>query len=256
MNDAYEIRDKLVGERNLYSISELYHENSKLIPCAPRIRQSVESLSVAPEGFKNYQYAQRISLRNEDDEQIESTLSVITNRRSCRQYASICLSIEAISVLLKYSFGMIDGQYHRYTPSAGGLYPLELYMLATNVSGIDPGLYHYDVRHHCLCVLEKGDFREQLEDAIFIKEAAQTASATIVLTGVFGRTKIKYGERGYRFVLIEAGHAMQNICIAATAMGLGTCPIGGFVDDHLNLLFDLDGVDEAALYAVTVGVPN
>ena len=93
----------------------------------------------------------------------------------------------------------------------------------------------------------------RLAKTIFIEEALEKAGIVIVLTGVFGRSKIKYGERAYRFVLFEAGHAMQNICLTGTVFGLGTCPVGGFVDDNMNDLLNIDGIEEAALYAVTVG---
>jgi SagB-type dehydrogenase family enzyme len=103
--------------------------------------------------------------------------------------------------------------------------------------------------------LEEGDCCPRLAKAVFIEGAVEKAGAVFVLTGVFGRSKIKYGERAYRFVLLEAGHAMQNICLTGTVLGLGACPVGGFIDDDINDLLNVDGVEEAALYAVTIGLP-
>lgn len=255
MSNLSEISARLTGERNPFSISELYHENSKIVSSAPGIPHSVESILIAPNGFKRYQYAQRTRLPSPEEQPASCLLSAISDRRSCRQYSDNAIKLEAVSELLYYSLGISDDNYRRCTPSAGGLYPLELYVVSINVEGLPPGLYHYDVRSHCLSHLEDGDFRPQLMKAIFIKETVQTSGAIIMLTGVFGRSKIKYGERAYRFVLFEAGHAMQNICIAGTVLGLGTCPVGGFVDDGLNDLLNIDGIDEAALYAVTIGCP-
>lgn len=255
MSGLHDLRARLVGEPNLLAPSELYHENSKILPVAPGVAQSVESALVAPSGFKTYRYGEHTALPAPRTAEAAPILSALEARRSCRLYADRPIDLGAVSELLHYSFGIIDGRFRRCTPSAGGLYPLELYLVAARVESLGEGLYHYDVRGHRLDDLESGDFRPRLERAIFIEEAARTAAAVLILTGVFGRSKIKYGERAYRFVLLEAGHAMQNLCTTAAVLGLGTCPVGGFVDDELNDLLDVDGVDEAALYAVTIGHP-
>lgn len=253
--DLSETRARLVGGRNLFSISELYHENSKITSSAPGIAQSAESILVAPNGFKRYIHAQRTDLPAPGAGPVSSILSAIVSRRSSRQYSAGALKLDTVSDLLFYSLGTSDRGCRRCLPSAGGLYPLELYVISINVEGLVSGLYHYDVRSHGLSQLEEGDFRPRLAKAIFIDEAINTAGAVFMLTGVFGRSKIKYGERAYRFVLLEAGHAMQNICLTGTVLGLGTCPVGGFVDDNINDLLNVDGIEEAALYGVTIGYP-
>ena len=238
----------------MFSVSELYHENSKITTTAPGISLSAESIMVAPTGFKRYMHAERKSLPPPGTGTSADILAAIVKRRSCRQYSGAPLKLESISELLFYALG-ISGEYRRCSPSAGGLYPLELYLVSINVEGLATGLYHYDVRSHDLCLLEHGDFRPELTKSVFIKESVQEAAAAIILTGVFGRSKIKYGERAYRFVLFEAGHVMQNICLTSTVLGLGTCPIGGFIDDNLNDLLDVDGIEEAPLYLATIGSP-
>jgi SagB-type dehydrogenase family enzyme len=250
--DPYEARTRLLGARDLFSVSELFHENSKIVSCAPRISQSSESILVAPNGFKRYVHVAQVSLP--EPKRGEEIFSAILHRQSWREYSSAPVGVDVLSVLAFHALGVSAG-HRRCLPSAGGLYPLELYVLAMNVEGLAAGVYHYDVRLHALDVLSSVDPRTALTKAIFIEEAAQTAAAAIVLSGVFGRSKIKYGERAYRFVLLEAGHAMQNLCLACTVLGLGSCPVGGFVDDHLNELLDIDGIEEAALYAMTVGLP-
>jgi SagB-type dehydrogenase family enzyme len=251
--DLSEVRARLIGSRSLFSVSEIYHENSKITTSAPRIALSSESILVAPTGFKRYVYAERVELPAPEGKAELNVWSAIANRRSSRLYSSAALGLDAISTLIFYGQGVLEG-HRRALPSAGGLYPLELYVIAFNVDGLAAGLYHYDPRSHGLSRLGIGDFRPVLTKTIFVEEAARTAAAAIVLTGMFGRSKIKYGERAYRFVLLEAGHAMQNICLAATALGLGICPVGGFIDDNMNDLLDVDGIEEAALYAATIGI--
>jgi SagB-type dehydrogenase family enzyme len=93
--------------------------------------------------------------------------------------------------------------------------------------------------------------RATSDPALFVN-----AGLVIILTGLFAKTTFKYGERGYRFVLFEAGHIAQNILLEATALGLGAVPVAGFVDDEVNALIDLNGVDEASLYLIVVGQPD
>jgi SagB-type dehydrogenase family enzyme len=253
--DTSRIRALLMGERNLFSVSELYHENSKITAAAPGIAQSIESVIAGPRGFKRYIHSQSFELPAPAGVSESSVFEAIERRRSCRQYSGAAVGLNALSELLYYGAGISDADgFRRCVPSAGGLYPLEIYMLSLNVQGLPAGAYHYDVRSHALTELAQDQFRERLTNVLFITEAVQKASAVLVITGVFGRSKIKYGERAYRFALLEAGHAMQNICLVATATGLGTCPVGGFIDDGLNDILDIDGVEEAAIYAVTVGV--
>jgi SagB-type dehydrogenase family enzyme len=254
--EAEEYRRQLVGSRDLFSISELYHENSRIIAEARGIAQSAESIMVASVGFKRYVHSLRTALPAESVDRKSAIFSAIVKRRSCRTYTGAAIPLEALSDLIFYSLGQsVDGE-GRFRPSAGGLYPLELYLMCFNVLGLEPALYHYDVRSHGLSQLERRDFRSELSKAIFVEGAVHNAAAAIVITGVFGRSKIKYGERAYRFVLLEAGHAMQNICLASTVLDLGTCPVGGFVDDQINDLLNVDGVEEAALYAATIGIPT
>lgn len=251
-----ELRERLVGERSLFSVSELYHENSKLSPVAPRIEQSAESLLAAPTGFKRYANAPRIALPPIGHLPDAGLFQTMAKRRSRRDFAASPLGLDTVAALLFHAAGTTDGRQLRICPSAGGLYPLETYLVAFNVGGLDAGLYHFDVRGFGLHQISRADYRPQVLKAVYIPEALKHASAVVVLSGVFGRSKIKYGERAYRFVLLEAGHAMQNLCLAATALGIGACPVGGFVDDVLNDLLDLDGVDEAPLYAAILGIPG
>ncbi len=180
----------------------------------------------------------------------------LNRRRSVRDYADTPISLEALSALLHAAQGITEPSFpKRAAPSAGALYPLEVYVSAQRVAGLAPGLYHYAVREHALERL-KDDVRRPLTVACLDQEHVPTAAAVFVLTAIFQRERWKYKGRAYRYILMEAGHVGQNIYLAATALGLGACAIGAFYDDLLNELLGVDGEEEAALYVLTVGVPQ
>lgn len=246
-----EARKQLVGDRDLFSVSELCHENSKITAAAPGVAISREVIRVAPSGFKRYQHAKCTPLP--EPKPLDGNLwDSVIGRRSCRTYSGRPLEIEQLGTLAFLMHG-IQASGRRTVPSAGGLYPLELYVISGNVTGRSPGLDHYDPRQHGLTRLASGDFLQNIAEAIFVPEALEGAAAVFVLSAMFGRSKVKYGERAYRFALMEAGHATQNLCLAAEAAGLGACPIGGFIDDQMNDLIHVDGVEEAVLYLGIVG---
>ena len=137
-----------------------------------------------------------------------------------------------------------------------GEYPVDLYLAANSIEGLSPGIYRYRPQEHSLDVVREGDFRNQLSLASLSQGVVARASAVLVMAGVFQRSRQKYGERSYRYVLIECGHIAQNVYLAATSMGLGACAVGAFLDDEVNGLLGLDGEEEAALYLVCVGNPQ
>jgi SagB-type dehydrogenase family enzyme len=249
-----EARDDLVGARNLFSVSELFHENSRITAAAPKMAQSPGAATVAPQSFKRYLHSPRTALPEVLHDPIGDVLDAVVRRRSCREHSGAALLPGHLSQLCFLAAGC-RADDRRCIPSAGGLYPLELYVAVSRVAGIAPGVYHYDPRAHGLARLSDGDSLDAIAASIFVPEATQGAGAVFLITAMFGRSKIKYGERAYRFALLEAGHAMQNLLLGATALELGACPIGGFIDDRLNDILQIDGVEEAALYAAIVGVP-
>lgn len=250
-----ELIARLLGEWQLFSVSEVFHENSKITPAAAQFEPSAEAMQVAPDGFKRYVHAPRIELPAATRRAAAPLAETVLRRRSCRQFSGAPISRGDVADLAFYCLGTQDASVRRCLPSAGGLYPLELYVAAGSVDDLPAALYHYDARRHALSLVAQAPPLPQIASAVFIPEAVEHAAAALILTAVFGRSKIKYGERAYRFALLEAGHAMQNLCLTATALGLGACPVGGFLDDAMNDLVDVDGVEEAALYACVVGVP-
>ncbi len=154
------------------------------------------------------------------------------------------ISLQSLAFILRYSAGEIKKPVtHRPYPSAGARYPLEAYIIALNIQEVPQGIYHYYVKEHLL---------EQLSE-ISIQKIPKDASALIVVTGVMKRTTAKYGDRGYRYALTEAGHLGQNIYLTSTAQKLGCCAIGGFMDEELAHIMRLDPTEEPILYVYAVG---
>lgn len=178
----------------------------------------------------------------------------IRRRRSVRDYAPEPLSLEELARLLYHAVGITGKkEYKRSAPSAGGLAPIEIYIVANRVAGLDPGLYHYDPLHHRLHVLERAELRQRVVAACLDQDFLAQAGAVLVLTAVHLRTVWKYGERGYRYVLLDAGHVAENIQLEATSLGLGSCAVGAFYDDELNALLGVNPEEEFAVLAVAVG---
>ena len=158
---------------------------------------------------------------------METALGV---RRSVREYSRDPVSLAELSQLLWAAQGVTHADGGRTAPSAGALYPLELYVLAGNVTGLEAGLYRYRIGRHELVELSREDLRRRLADAALDQPQVEAAAAVIVIAGVVGRTAAKYGQRALPYVYMEVGCVAQNVHLQAAALGLGTVFIGAFRD--------------------------
>ena len=141
-------------------------------------------------------------------------------------------------------------------PSGGGLYPLELYVLARHVTGLTSGVFHYSAISHAAEPVREFSLPDRFLSELFLGQPyVAAAAAIVVVTAVVERSLWKYGDRGYRYILLEAGHAAQNLNLAATALGLGTFNLGGFFDADLAGLLGLDEEFEVPLYGIAIGMP-
>lgn len=251
--------------RSLDSLSELYHTNTKLDrwsgrqygECVELFNRSAEGLeTVFSRPGKTYAWSPAVQLPAATDRYSGSFGELVAQRRSARSFSGNQLKSEHLAIILRQSAGVTsaDGRLRSY-PSAGAMYPLEAYVVVLSVQGLRPGMYHYSVHDHALRQLGSGDYRDQLSAVLFAEGLTDTAAAAIVLSAIFHRSQIKYGERGYRMILFEAGHLAQNVLLSAVAEGVAAVPIGGFLDDDLNALLGLDGVEESAVYPLLLGVP-
>lgn len=190
--------------------------------------------------------------------------SLIAHRSSTRAFTQQAISKSALASLLLYTCGIplplpVDmrtederAKEHRSQPSGGGRFPIEAYVLNFIEGEIPAGVFHYDVRNHGLHVLEKRAWSGADIEASFVYPYVKDAACALVLTAVFERTTRKYGERGYRYALLEAGHIGQNISLVAPALGLSACMTGTH-DAQVEHVLDVDGVSESIVYAAVIG---
>ena len=171
-------------------------------------------------------------------------------RRSASATEPAVLSLDHLAALLAAAYRSIHGR--RPVPSGGALYPLELYVVALAVDSLEAASYHYDPFRHRLERIGPG-LRADVGAALVESALADNAAALVVVTAMFWRSRFKYGLRGYRFALLEAGHAVQNTVLAATALRVPALPLGGFYDRRADNLVGADGLDEATVYAVLLG---
>ena len=182
-----------------------------------------------------------------------SVEEALANRRSHRNFADKALSAEQLSQILWAAYGISDGSRLRTTPSAGALYPLEIYAVIGNVTGIEAGVYKYDALEHKIIRTMDGDLREELSAAALNQKMIKEAPITVVYTAVFSRITERYGERGReRYVFMEIGHSAQNVYLQAEALGLGTCAVGAFTDSRVSELLELP-TEEEPFYLMPVG---
>lgn len=181
----------------------------------------------------------------------------LRTRRSRRDYGRGPLTKSALATLLQSAYGVtgsIPGtpQELRSAPSGGALFPLELYVAAQHVEGLDRALYHYDPLRHGLERM-RGLAPDEARDLTPYRELLQLSAAFVVVTAMFWRARFKYGARAYRFALLEAGHLAQSFLLAVEALSLAATPVGGFFDTRVDEFVGLDGIFEAALYLLPVG---
>jgi len=183
---------------------------------------------------------------------------LLKKRKTIRQFTKKPISKEDLIYILFMSNGLIRpgknlNEVRRSYPSAGARYPLEIYPLILNCKGFNRGLYHYNLKRNLLELLIQKNLTDWLIKKTGNEKWLKKASVIFIITGVLDRTRIKYGDRGYRYILIETGHLAQNMILITTALGLGTCPIGGFVDDEVNKLLDINLQKEVVLYLIAIG---
>ncbi|HMB65824.1 MAG TPA: SagB/ThcOx family dehydrogenase [Patescibacteria group bacterium] len=182
-----------------------------------------------------------------------SVEEAITNRRSVRSYGSEALSLQSIAQLLWAAQGVTGpADRKRAAPSAGALYPLEVYAVVDDSPELDPGVYHYLPESHELELVREGSLTRNLAEAALGQMFVAEAPASIVITGDYSVTTRKYGERGRQYVHMEAGHAAENLFLQAVSLDLKTVTVGAFYEDEMKNLLRLPE-DETPFYIMPVG---
>lgn len=182
---------------------------------------------------------------------------MINQRESRRRYNQQPLSLEELSYLLWCTQGIRDTLPHatlRTVPSAGARHAFETYLLANNVEGLTPGLYRFLATPHKLILLDDdSEMAEKVCEAALDQDQITRSAVTFIWVAVTYRMTWRYVERGYRYLLIDAGHVCQNLYLAAEAIQGGVCALAAFDDDAMNDLLDLDGKSLFTIYMASVG---
>ena len=194
----------------------------------------------------------RVSLPPAESKGELSLEEALKQRRSVREFRRRSLALEDLSQLLWAAQGITARGGFRTAPSAGALYPLELYVVAGNTEGLSAGVYRYRPKTHELVHVTNGDLRKPLASAALGQEWVRRAPAVLVITSVYQRSTRKYGRRGHRYAHVEVGHVAQNVYLQAAARGLGTVFVGAFDDEKVQEVLDLP-TDHEPLGLMPVG---
>jgi len=206
-------------------------------------------LDKKPEMYKEYPQAKTIELIKPEKCGDMSLYEAILRRQSLRRFLDVPVSLDAISCILWASSGF----EFRTSPSAGGLYPIETYLVANVVEDLNQGVYHYNVKHNYLEELKLGDFRETTAQAALGQVMCAKAAAVVVWTAIFERSIWKYKQRAYRYIYLEAGHMAQNLALTTTSLGLGCCHVAALFDNEVNEILGISGTGEGVLYMSVIG---
>ena len=254
------------------SLAILYHENSKFDNYSSRQQgQYVHAFNNeyfhkrASQPYKVYAQNNKIALDNYKTNNEDVFFKSIENRRSVRDFdKKYKISLREIYLLCHYSYGITckkeidlvsDGYWgYRAVPSGGALYPLEIYVLIFN-GDIRNGLYHYRPDENSIELLKVGDFYEEVKPIFSAEPYVELKNATgvVLISSIFERMMVKYKERGYRFILMETGFLSQNISLICENIGLGSCMVGGYLDDKVNEFMGLDGYTETIQNIIVFG---
>jgi SagB-type dehydrogenase family enzyme len=248
-----------MAERDI-DAAALFHLNSS------NVRSAISQLAPDPErkprSRRIHAGARRVPLPGADLDLPLPLGLALAGRRSRRDYAPVVLPQLLLGKLL-YASAAVTGTvtYEGFSsgartyPSGGALYPLEIYPVLQQVEGIADGIYHYDPWTHELEEIRPGNFHAQFAAMTIGQGMLAQGNAVFLITAVFDRSMWKYGQRGYRYTWIEAGHLGQNLYLVAGALGLAPVTVGGFYDGEANALLDL-APDEQTVYAMCIGVPR
>ncbi len=261
MREFKDIFKKDFNNKNEFSLADFFNENTELSKkdisshfqrIATYYDFKKENLKIAEDKFP---FAKKISLTNIKTKLFSSFKKVLNNRRSRRIFSDKKISLSEISSLLKLSYGKIEVDGHPFStiPSAGAIFPLHLYLLSENTE-LTKGVYHYHyVNNYLNQVLVDIGIKEKVEDSVVLKNLDSFPSLLFVITADLRDICTKYGDRGYRFSLIESGHLGQNLLLSAEYYNMNAVALGGFFDKELASLIKVNYEFEKPLYVIAMG---
>lgn len=259
------------------NIAEAFHENTKnsLLPVEWSTTRSAQIFNESDEFTyvigRSPDYTEYSTVELPERASLDLSLeAALMRRQTRRELSGESISLQELATFLGYSFGVNrrdpkffegpDGETAelawRTYPSGGRLYSVEPYLLITNVDGLTSGIYYYKPEKHVLRLLkEDPKIESEIEEAFANIEALNPthAAVTVVFAAMFWRAMAKYGPRGYRYILHEAGHMAQNAQLVAEALELCSAPNAGVREHSLDTYLGLDGVNESSMYSVVIG---
>lgn len=250
MKKRVDLKELLGKPTKLY---EKFHEATKIKNFEPEIPKDLWPENWKKINYKGYPRLEEVKLPAPSLPETLAFKKVLKKRVSRRIFSDKPVSVGDLSSLLYYSAGervKDNKKESRYYPSSGGRYPLEIYIVLRN-SDINSGIYHYYVRNNSLERIR--DFEEKSFNKITNQKWAQKAQCLVFITAVFARNTAKYGDRGYRHVMMEAGCLLQNFYLVSSALNLICCANGGYIDDEINKILDIDGMRESVVGFLAIG---
>ena len=254
--------------------AEVFHESTKLGRAnSAELSRRVDMIAKDPQlqrmmwtSWKTYEGAPKIAMPRPNLGTMSVEEAIRRRRSQIGRFAGGPISFEQLASILRFTYGptisilsqRFPGEKFslRGTPSGGGLYPLEIYPLVFDVEGLEQGIYHYSVSDHSLELLQAGSCRDRFRKCTTYLDLADTAAVIFAVTAVMPRTMSKYLFRGYRFLSYDVGACLQTFYLTTTALGLGTCAIGGFYDDMVGEMLGVDNVTENVMILFSVGQPT
>lgn len=251
----------LLHEYTKYTVADLQKKTPRIIEYLHNPRYVLETAR----NYKIYSTAEKISLKQEQPELVDFD-SLLKKRESCRKFSGESIELQSLSNLLGWSAKVTrkaglenfpdESLEMRPYPSGGGLYPCEIYVVATNVSGLTIGVYHYNTKSNELEVIDQHIDINEVKSSFMAESFVDDISFIIVITSVFERSVTKYSDRGYRIALLEAGHIAQNMLLSSTLMGFGSLAWGGGYDNKISKLLKNSVINEPPVHAILVGKRN
>jgi len=209
-----------------------------------------------PPAFKRYKASRSINLCKPKIEGGIPLWQTLKTRRSWRDFEETPISFETLSQLIWATQGItgVEGDtLFRTAPSAGGLFPIETYLVINRVEGLESGLYHLFLPEWKLELLSAGNLGRTLAQAALGQGMMSKAAANFIWTAVIYRSAWKYEQRAYRYIYLDSGHICQNLYLACESLKLGCCAVGAFFDGDVNQLLGVDSNEETAVYLAAVG---
>jgi SagB-type dehydrogenase family enzyme len=231
-----------------------FQEQTKYTP--EEIRGRTLDWDNKPPVFKRYEAARRVKLPTPHLENGVPLWHALQTRRSIRSFQNSAISMKTLAGLLWASQGVtgISGNtLFRTAPSAGGLFPVETYLVVNRVADLQEGLYHFFLPEWELEFLSAGKLGPGLAHAALGQTIMAESAVNFIWTAVIKRSAWKYRQRAYRYIYLDAGHICQNLYLACESLGLGCCAVGAFFDDEANQLLGVEGNEETVIYMAATG---